>query len=119
MNVVDTPSPKKDRFVLRPDGTIDFDAYIGLDASFPVGKINVTVRIVGARTRYGHLDLNITPVTGTGTRWIEYKNLIIHEDPFLIKSRVSVFESNETVAETSRYTYPSYALPGLKVSELL
>ena len=81
MNIVDTPSPKRERFVLRPDGTIDFDKYIGLLASFPVGKILVTVEIVGARTRYGHLDLNIKPVTGSGTRWVEYKNLMIHNDP--------------------------------------
>jgi len=85
MNLVDTTSTKQNRFALRPDGTIDFDAYIGLTASFPVGQgnslITVQVKIVGARTRYGHLDLNIAPIAGAGTRWVEYKNLMIHDDP--------------------------------------
>lgn len=37
------------------------------------------VRIVRARTRYGHLDFLVTPLDGDGERWVEQHRIILDE----------------------------------------
>lgn len=31
----------------------------------------VRVRIINTRTRFGHIDLLVEPINGTGTKWVE------------------------------------------------
>jgi hypothetical protein len=65
-------------------GKIDFSAYVGKTGAIDAGGLTVAVKITDARTRYGHLDLYVTPVTGYGDRWVEYKNISIDNDPGFI-----------------------------------
>lgn len=71
------------RYARTPDGKIDFSAYISKTGTIESNGLNVSVRIKDARTRYGHLDLWVTPVAGFGERWVEYKNINIEGDPGL------------------------------------
>ena len=80
MNPVDTPKVDNSQYKKTPDGKIDLDAYVGLDATIESNGLCIDAKIVSARMRYGHLDLQVTPKAGTGTRWIEYKNLTIVEN---------------------------------------
>jgi hypothetical protein len=81
MDLVDTEVPDRSRFARTSDGKIDFDAYEGLRATTDFGPLVIEVQIIGARQRYGHLDLLCTPLAGRGERWIERKNLTINDDP--------------------------------------
>jgi hypothetical protein len=81
MDLVDTEAPDRRRFARTSDGKIDFDAYEGLRATTDFGPLVIEVQIIGARQRYGHLDLLCTPIAGLGERWIERKNLVINDDP--------------------------------------
>jgi len=81
MDLVDTEVPDRSRFARTSDGKIDFDAYEGLRATTEYGPLIIEVQIIGARQRYGHLDLLVTPIAGNGERWIERKNLVIIDDP--------------------------------------
>lgn len=66
------------------DGKIDLTAYIGKTGAIEANGLSVNVTIKDARTRYGHLDLSVTPLAGTGERWVEYKNIAINSDPGLV-----------------------------------
>jgi hypothetical protein len=77
MNLVHTPPVNQTEYNRKADGKIDLDSYVGLNATITENGLTVATKIVGARTRYGHLDLNVTPQAGEGTRWVEYKNLSI------------------------------------------
>ena len=80
MNIVHTPSVDKSEYKRTADNKIDLNAYIGLNATITENGLTIETKIIGARTRYGHLDLNVTPQAGEGTRWVEYKNLKIADD---------------------------------------
>jgi hypothetical protein len=69
------------KYARTPDGKIDYKAYCGLTGSIKANGLTINVRIVDARRRYGHLDLQVTPIDGAGTVWVERKNIIINEDP--------------------------------------
>ena len=79
--LVDTPKPDKSRYALTSDGKIDYEVYKGLTASVEETGLIVDVRIVDTRRRYGHLDFLVVPVSGSGERWTEFKNVTLHEDP--------------------------------------
>lgn len=89
MKLVDTPkkikpSPKEElttKVARDEHGAPNFDAYIGLTGTTEVGGLNVFVRVVGARARYGHLDLRVVPIRGWGERWVERKNVVLINDP--------------------------------------
>ena len=81
MKLVDTETPNPDRFARTADGKIDFDAYAGLTADYHVNDLVFLMRIDGSRQRFGHLDLLVSPAMGSGDRWVELKNLVIHNDP--------------------------------------
>ncbi len=81
MKLVDTETPNPDRFACTADGKIDFDAYKGLHATYRTGDLDFGVTILDSRQRFGHLDLLVTPANGAGDRWVEFKNLTIHNDP--------------------------------------
>lgn len=67
-------------------GTIDYEAYKGLDAQIVVNKLTVNVKIVDARRRFGHLDLLVVPVSGSGEVWVERKNIEIFNDPAAMRT---------------------------------
>jgi hypothetical protein len=69
------------KYARTPDGKIDYKAYCGLTGSIKANGLTVNVRIVEARRRYGHLDLQVTPMDGADTVWVERKNIIINDDP--------------------------------------
>ena len=89
MKLVDTETPNPDRFARTADGKIDFEAYVGLDAFYHVDGLAFQMRIVGSRQRFGHLDLMVTPIAGSGERWVELKNLMIPNDPARIVAPVT------------------------------
>lgn len=37
--------------------------------------ISVAVKVIGERFRYGRLDLQVKPLAGKGTRWVEFHNV--------------------------------------------
>ena len=90
MNLVDTETPNPDRFARTPAGKIDFDAYKGLNATYRTGELDFEVTILDSRQRFGHLDLLITPSSGAGQRWTEFKNLTIHNDPAQMAAAIAV-----------------------------
>jgi hypothetical protein len=69
------------KYARTPDGKIDYKAYCGLTGSIKANGLTVNVRIVDARRRYGHLDLQVTPIDGADTVWVERKNIVINDDP--------------------------------------
>lgn len=108
MNLVDTETPNPDRFARTPAGKIDFDAYKGLNATYRTGELDFEVTILDSRQRFGHLDLLITPSSGAGQRWTEFKNLTIHNDPAQMAAAIAVamarFPSPEIEAEPETET---------------
>jgi len=91
------------------DGKIDLTAYIGKTGAIEANGLSVNVTIKDARTRYGHLDLSVTPLAGTGERWVEYKNIAINSDPGLAGAPAS--------ASPSWATTPSAPLKEVTVEE--
>jgi hypothetical protein len=83
MALVDTPKPDKSRYALTPDGKIDYEAYKGLDGTIEENGLTIDVFVVNSRRRYGHLDLLVVPKSGSGERWTERKNIVLHSDPAL------------------------------------
>lgn len=76
-------------------GLVDTDAYKGLYGTIVVKDISVNVEIFDARIRYGHLDLCVKPVSGTGTVWVERKNINIDFDPGLSRTENIKVEKND------------------------
>lgn len=107
MNLIDTQKPDRDKYARTTDGKINYGAYVGLDAEITENGLTIETRIVGARARYGHLDLEVTPVSGCGTRWVEYKNVSLIKDPALT-SLVS------TVVEEHTYYVPQKSLENIQ-----
>jgi hypothetical protein len=46
-------------------------AMIGQNATYRVGAMTVSVSVMDARTRFGNLDLLISPDAGTGEQWVQ------------------------------------------------
>lgn len=49
----------------------NLDDYKGRTGTIAVDDLMVEVKIADARLRFGHLDLLVTPVAGSGERWVE------------------------------------------------
>ena len=49
----------------------DLNTYKDRFGTIAVDDLSVEVRIADARLRFGHLDLLVTPVAGSGQRWVE------------------------------------------------
>ena len=47
----------------------DLNAYIGKTGQVDLDGLTVQVKVTDARVRFGHTDLLLTPVAGTGSRW--------------------------------------------------
>lgn len=46
----------------------------------PVPKLLFAVKILDARTRFGHTDYLVSPISGSGETWVESTNISIWED---------------------------------------
>jgi hypothetical protein len=92
-------------YARTPAGTIDYEAYEGLDAKIIVNKLEINVKIIKARKRFGHLDLLVIPTSGTGEVWVERKNIKINNDPALkAKPAVEVSTHKSTEKTTAEIT---------------
>lgn len=49
----------------------DLETYRDKIGTIAVDDLRIQVKVTDARMRFGHLDLLVTPVSGTGERWIE------------------------------------------------
>ena len=60
-----------------PDGNIDHTAYRNAEGYVDINGIRVNVRVTDTRQAYGRFDLCVTPIAGEGSRWIDYRNVVI------------------------------------------
>ena len=81
--LVDTKPSHGTKFARTMDGKINFDAYAGLTGTVTWADMTIDIAVVDARQRYGHLDLQVTPISGSGFIWLERKNVHLFEDPGL------------------------------------
>ncbi len=49
----------------------DLKGFIGRHGQIELGSLTVDVSIRNARHRYGHVDLLISPNSGSGEQWVE------------------------------------------------
>jgi hypothetical protein len=59
--------------------TPDLNAYRDREAFIHVDDLVIEVKIKDARLRFGHLDLLVTPISGSGQRWIEQHRVTLPE----------------------------------------
>jgi hypothetical protein len=93
--LVNTADPKTGivtpiNYARTSDGKIDLDAYKGKYGQVVENNLTIDVKIVDARRRYGHLDLKVTPLSGSGQVWVERKNIEIHDDPATTNKKSSL-----------------------------
>lgn len=81
--LVDTQPNDGTKFARTMDGKINFDAYRGLTGTVSWADMVIDIAVVDARQRYGHLDLQVTPISGHGLLWLERKNVHLFDDPGL------------------------------------
>ena len=109
MKLIDTETPDSSRFARTSDGKIDFNAYVGLEAFYHADDHLVfKVRVTGARQRFGHLDLNVTPMEGAGERGVELKTLQLPNAPAVSSTTASstpVVEEEEVVELVANINY--------------
>jgi hypothetical protein len=101
MNIVSTQKAESNFTYARLEtGKIDLGAYKGLEVFFSVPDTDLVVKafVKDARVRYGHLDLLITPINGSGEKWVERKNVVIKNDPASMAGRVHAID--ELVSST-------------------
>lgn len=48
---------------------------VGRVGSVAMDDISIAVKVIGERFRYGRLDLQVKPLAGNGTRWVEFHNV--------------------------------------------
>jgi len=49
---------------------------VGTNGLMDCGDLTVGVRIKETRVRFGHIDLLVTPLTGTGEVWVEKHRVV-------------------------------------------
>ena len=81
--LVDTQPNDGTKFARTMDWKINFDAYRGLTGTVSWADMVIDIAVVDARQRYGHLDLQVTPISGHGLLWLERKNVHLFDDPGL------------------------------------
>lgn len=59
----------------------DPSAFRGRTGTLEFDGLRIGVAIIDARTRFGHLDLLVTPLAGTGTKWIEQHRVAVEPAP--------------------------------------
>lgn len=101
-------------YARTPDGLVDTNAYKGLKGTISIKNLQVDVIINDARIRYGHLDLFVAPVSGTGTMWVERKNIDIEQDPGLSKTAPTYSTSKTTYLQDDSVAVPSFLAEPIK-----
>jgi len=71
--------------------TPDLDSFPGRTGTFEFDGLSFGVKIVKARLRFGHLDLQIAPVVGSGERWVEQHRVIL--DDSIVRNVIGVIGS--------------------------
>jgi hypothetical protein len=56
-------------------------ALIGRQAAYRVGGMTFTVTVTDVRSRYGNVDVEITPVHGAGYQWVQLTSVEIGHLP--------------------------------------
>lgn len=111
--LVDTPSTEgvltKISYARTSEGRVDLSAYEGLSGVITANNLKIDVRINKARIRYGHLDLNVSPASGTGTVWVERKNIEIPGDPASKTAKVSKIAAPK----------PANAFPAAEIQKMI
>jgi len=67
--------------VRKPNGTVDFDAYKGLEGSIGLTGMTFTIKVIDARQSFGRLDLCVEPLNGEGSRWMESRKVELKSEP--------------------------------------
>lgn len=52
---------------------------VGRVGTLSIEDISVAVKVIGERFRYGRLDLEVKPLAGKGSRWVEFHNVNLTE----------------------------------------
>lgn len=61
---------------------VDLTRYSNRRGYIKMNTMSIGVDIIKARIRYGHIDLLVSPITGTGEKWMEiHKVSDIHGNP--------------------------------------
>lgn len=58
-------------------GTPDLATYKDRYGFIAVDNLRVEVKVKDARLRFGHLDLLVSPVSGSGERWFEQHRITL------------------------------------------
>lgn len=85
--------------VRKANGTVDTDAYKGLEGSISVQGMTILVRVTDARQCYGRLDLCVEPLHGTGSRWMEYRKVELTDAPKPTVATTTVATVREQIAQ--------------------
>lgn len=78
--------------------TPDLDSFPGRTGTFEFDGLSFGVKIVKARLRFGHLDLQIAPVVGSGERWVEQHRVILDDNP--VRTLAEIFASKSSGLES-------------------
>lgn len=80
------------------DNKPNLDDYRDRNGFLTVDGLQVGIKITDARLRFGHLDLLITPLTGSGKRWVEQHRIELEEAKAVV----------ETPSHTGTFTTDSF-----------
>ena len=78
------------KYARTKDGKINHDAYKNKKGQIKENNLTINVKILASRVRYGHLDLKVTPINGSGEVWVERKNILIDKDPGMTASEQKI-----------------------------
>lgn len=59
------------------EGKPDLDSLRDRSGIMVMNDLTIEVKITDARNRYGHLDLLVTPVAGSGEKWVEHHRVTV------------------------------------------
>lgn len=57
----------------------DLSTYRGRSGTIAVNALTIGVEIKDARLRFGHLDLLVSPLHGSGEQWIESHRVVVDD----------------------------------------
>lgn len=58
---------------------MNLQSLIGTIGTLTVGQLDVNVKVVDVRVRFGHVDLLVEPTNGSGTEWVEKHRITSNE----------------------------------------
>ena len=87
------------KYARTKDGKINLAAYKNKKGQIKENNLTINVKILESRVRYGHLDLKVTPLNGSGEVWVERKNILIESDPAMTKNEREIAATNFVKAQ--------------------